>query len=76
MEVLISQLKVKIWVNGKEGGTVEGVGAQFGALFPSQVEKAVKWPVVVSKPLNACNKSSSQVCFAFDFVYLKHFLYN
>ncbi|KAL6188941.1 hypothetical protein ACLB2K_040331 [Fragaria x ananassa] len=54
-------LKVKIWVNGKEGGTVEGVGAQFGALFPSQVEKAVKWPVVVSKPLNACNKSSSQL---------------
>ncbi|XP_004296701.1 PREDICTED: signal peptide peptidase-like 3 [Fragaria vesca subsp. vesca] len=54
-------LKVKIWVNGKEGETVEGVGAQFGALFPSQVEKAVKWPVVVTKPLTSCNKSSSQL---------------
>ncbi|KAM5569919.1 hypothetical protein ABKV19_017103 [Rosa sericea] len=54
-------VKVKRWVNGNEGKTVEGVGAKFGALLPSKLEKAVKFPVVLSKPFNGCSKSSSQL---------------
>ncbi|PRQ38041.1 putative mannosyl-oligosaccharide 1,2-alpha-mannosidase [Rosa chinensis] len=54
-------VKVKRWVNGDQGKTVEGVGAKFGALLPSKLEKAVKFPVVLSKPFNGCSKSSSQL---------------
>ena len=50
-----------MWINGEEGETVEGVGAKFGAKLPSEAEKAVRWPVVISNPFNGCNKSSSQV---------------
>ncbi|KAK9932746.1 hypothetical protein M0R45_019970 [Rubus argutus] len=54
-------VKVKNWVNGDEGKTAEGVGAKFGALLPSEVEKAIRLPVVVSNPYNGCSKSSSQL---------------
>lgn len=53
--------KVKNWVNGHEGETIEGAGAKFGALLPSKEEKAVKLPVVISNPLNGCSASSSKL---------------
>ncbi|XP_050374604.1 signal peptide peptidase-like 5 [Argentina anserina] len=54
-------LKVERWLNGEEGKTIEGVGAKFGALFPAEAEEALKLPVVVSNPLNGCNKSLSKL---------------
>ncbi|XP_050143025.1 signal peptide peptidase-like 5 isoform X1 [Malus sylvestris] len=53
--------KVKNWVNGHEGETIEGAGAKFGALLPSKEEKAVKLPVVIPNPLNGCSASSSKL---------------
>ncbi|KAM2658036.1 hypothetical protein EV1_013345 [Malus domestica] len=53
--------KVKNWVNGRKGETIQGAGAKFGALLPSKEEKAVRLPVVISNPLNGCSVSSSKV---------------
>ncbi|TQD89338.1 hypothetical protein C1H46_025104 [Malus baccata] len=53
--------KVKNWVNGRKGETIQGAGAKFGALLPSKEEKAVRLPVVISNPLNGCSVSSSKL---------------
>ncbi|CAN0858113.1 Signal peptide peptidase-like 2 [Linum grandiflorum] len=53
-------VKVQNWVNGVEGETYSGVTARFGALLPSEIDKSVKLPAVVSNPLTCCSNPSSK----------------
>ncbi|KAG6725979.1 hypothetical protein I3842_02G058000 [Carya illinoinensis] len=54
-------VKVKSWVGGAEGKTLVGMNAEFGALLPSQAEKAIRLPAVFANPSNCCSSSSSKL---------------
>ncbi|XP_048131929.1 signal peptide peptidase-like 2 [Rhodamnia argentea] len=54
-------VKVKSWVNGGQGKTLGGLSARFGALLPSDAEKGVKLPLVLSNPANCCSNSSTEL---------------
>ncbi|KAK3416873.1 hypothetical protein EUGRSUZ_H02617 [Eucalyptus grandis] len=54
-------VKVKSWVNGSKGKTLNGLSARFGALLPSDAEKGVKLSLVLSNPANCCSNSSTEL---------------
>ncbi|KAI4302716.1 hypothetical protein MLD38_038433 [Melastoma candidum] len=54
-------VKVKIWVNGKEKETLGGLTARFGGLLPSDLEEAVKLPVVLTNPENCCSNITTKL---------------
>nr|DAD24076.1 TPA_asm: hypothetical protein HUJ06_025539 [Nelumbo nucifera] len=54
-------VKVKNWVDGVEGESIDGLTARFGATLPSEESKALKLPVVLMNPLNCCTNSSSKL---------------
>ncbi|CAA7026484.1 unnamed protein product [Microthlaspi erraticum] len=54
-------VKVKNWVDGENGEAFNGMTAQFGAILPSDLDKAVKLPVVLTTPLNSCTNLTSKL---------------
>lgn len=54
-------MKVKHWVAGAEGENLDGLNAKFGALLPSNAEKALRLPAILANPANCCSNSSSKV---------------
>ncbi|KAF8016597.1 hypothetical protein BT93_H1961 [Corymbia citriodora subsp. variegata] len=54
-------VKVKSWVNGSKGKTLGGLSARFGVLLPSDAEKGVKLPLVLSNPANCCSNSTAEI---------------
>uniref|UniRef100_A0A2N9I5A4 PA domain-containing protein n=1 Tax=Fagus sylvatica TaxID=28930 RepID=A0A2N9I5A4_FAGSY len=54
-------VRVKNWVGDAEGKNLAGLSARFGALLPSQAEKAPRLPAVFAHPLNCCSSSSSKL---------------
>lgn len=59
--IFIFQVKVKNWADGVERDTFVGVNARFGSLLPIRYNSTLKWPVVLTNPLNGCSKSTTQV---------------
>ncbi|CAH2038812.1 unnamed protein product [Thlaspi arvense] len=57
----LQMVKVENWVDGENGETLTGMTAQFGALLPSDKDKAVKLPVVLTTPLNSCSNLTSKL---------------
>ncbi|KAG2726198.1 hypothetical protein I3843_01G098500 [Carya illinoinensis] len=53
-------VKVKHWVAGAEGENLDGLNAKFGALLPSNAEKALRLPAILANPANCCSNSSSK----------------
>ncbi|KAF2616451.1 hypothetical protein F2Q68_00038371 [Brassica cretica] len=54
-------VKVENWVNGENGEDFSGMTAQFGAVLPSDKDKAVRLPVVLTTPLNSCSNLTSKL---------------
>ncbi|CAA7396171.1 unnamed protein product [Spirodela intermedia] len=54
-------VKVMNWVNGVESPIVVGLSARFGAVLPSDVAEALRFPAVLANPINCCTNSSSQL---------------
>ncbi|VVA90125.1 unnamed protein product [Arabis nemorensis] len=54
-------VKVENWVDGENGEAFTGMTAQFGAILPSDKDKAVKLPVVLTTPLNSCSNLTSKL---------------
>ncbi|XP_015887060.2 signal peptide peptidase-like 5 [Ziziphus jujuba] len=54
-------VKVKNWADGVERDTFVGVNARFGSLLPIRYNSTLKWPVVLTNPLNGCSKSTTQL---------------
>ncbi|XP_019094317.1 PREDICTED: signal peptide peptidase-like 5 [Camelina sativa] len=54
-------VKVENWVNGESGETFTAMTAQFGALLPSDKDKAVKLPVALTTPLTSCSNLTSKL---------------
>ncbi|XP_071705924.1 signal peptide peptidase-like 3 [Rutidosis leptorrhynchoides] len=54
-------VKIKTWVDGIEGETLEGLSATFSAKISQTANDLVKQSVVVPKPSNCCSNVSSQV---------------
>ncbi|GMY32220.1 signal peptide peptidase-like 5 [Fagus crenata] len=54
-------VRVKNWAGDAEGKNLAGLSARFGALLPSQAEKAPRLPAVFANPLNCCSSSSSKL---------------
>lgn len=59
--IQIFQVKIKIWVNGVEGQTLEGQSATFSAKIPETANGLAKQSVVLTNPLNCCSNLSSEV---------------
>ncbi|KAF3780330.1 Signal peptide peptidase-like 2 [Nymphaea thermarum] len=54
-------VKVKYWVDGKEGTSTEGVNAQFGSPLPSRESDAMKMKVALANPFTCCGNMSSKL---------------
>ncbi|KAI3797897.1 hypothetical protein L1987_33161 [Smallanthus sonchifolius] len=54
-------VKIKIWVNGVEGQTLEGQSATFSAKISKTDNGLAKQPVVLTNPLNCCSNLSSEL---------------
>ncbi|XP_058774577.1 signal peptide peptidase-like 5 [Vicia villosa] len=57
----IQLIKVKNWIDGKEGEMVNGMTAKFGSLLPEDAAKSVRAPLVSSVPADCCSLSTSKV---------------
>ncbi|XP_024971781.1 signal peptide peptidase-like 3 isoform X1 [Cynara cardunculus var. scolymus] len=53
-------VKIKIWVNGVEGQTLEGQSATFSAKIPKTADEQAKQSAVLPNPSNCCSSLSSQ----------------
>ncbi|KAK1411534.1 hypothetical protein QVD17_38084 [Tagetes erecta] len=54
-------VKIKIWVDGVEGQTLEGQSATFSAKIPNTANGLAKQTVVLPNPLNCCSNLSSEL---------------
>ncbi|KAI4334796.1 hypothetical protein L6164_013505 [Bauhinia variegata] len=54
-------VKVKNWVDGKEGKMYGGMSARFGSMLPEKLEEGVKSPAVLSNPIDCCSSSTSKL---------------
>ncbi|KAD7477672.1 hypothetical protein R6Q59_007417 [Mikania micrantha] len=54
-------VKIKIWVDGIEGQTLEGQSATFSAKIPKTANGLAKQSAVFANPLNCCSNLSSEL---------------
>ncbi|KAL5066620.1 hypothetical protein RYX36_017507 [Vicia faba] len=54
-------IKVKNWIDGKEGEMVNGMTARFGSPVPEDAAQSVRTPLVSSVPADCCSPSTSKV---------------
>jgi len=55
------QVKVKNWVDGKEGDMLNAMTAKFGSILPKLADQSLKYPLVSSIPADCCSPSTSKV---------------
>ncbi|KAK9062683.1 hypothetical protein SSX86_019872 [Deinandra increscens subsp. villosa] len=53
-------VKIKIWIDGVEGQTLEGQSATFSAKIPNAANELSRQSVVLTNPLNCCSNLSSE----------------
>ncbi|GLT85088.1 hypothetical protein SLE2022_032900 [Rubroshorea leprosula] len=54
-------VKVKNWIDGVEDKDIVGLTARFGAIPPAHADKSLRFPAVLSNPLNCCSNSSAKL---------------
>ncbi|CAK8574439.1 unnamed protein product [Lathyrus sativus] len=54
-------IKVKNWIDGKEGEMVNGMTARFGSLLPEDAAQSIRTPLVSSVPADCCSLSTAKV---------------
>lgn len=52
-------VKVKNWIDGKEGDMYSGMSARFGAILPVEAKESVRSPAAVPNPADCCSNSTS-----------------
>jgi hypothetical protein len=55
------QVKVKNWVDGKEGDMLNAMTARFGSVLPEDADQSIKSPLVSSIPADCCSLSTAKV---------------
>lgn len=63
------QVKVKNWVDGKEGDMLNAMTAKFGSILPKLADQSLKSPLISSIPADCCSPSTSKVHFSSSFSY-------
>ncbi|XP_061364171.1 signal peptide peptidase-like 2 isoform X2 [Gastrolobium bilobum] len=54
-------VKVKNWVDGKEGDMFNGMTAKFGSFLPENEDQSVRTPAVFPNPIDCCSASTSKL---------------
>ncbi|CAJ2631189.1 unnamed protein product [Trifolium pratense] len=54
-------VKVKNWVDGKEGDMLNAMTARFGSVIPKDADQSIKTPLVSSIPEDCCSLSTSKL---------------
>ncbi|KAK2459210.1 signal peptide peptidase [Trifolium repens] len=54
-------VKVKNWVDGKEGDMLNAMTARFGSVLPEDVDQSIKSPLVSSIPADCCSLSTAKL---------------
>ena len=57
----IQLVKVKNWIDGKEGDMLNGMTARFGSFLPEDADQSLKAPLVSSIPADCCSPSTSKL---------------
>lgn len=58
---MLQQVKVKNWVDGKEGDMLNGMTATFGSFLPEDADQTHKAPLLYAIPNDCCSLSTSKV---------------
>ncbi|XP_024629122.1 signal peptide peptidase-like 5 isoform X2 [Medicago truncatula] len=54
-------VKVKNWVDGKEGDMLNAMTAKFGSILPKLADQSLKSPLISSIPADCCSPSTSKL---------------
>ena len=61
------QVKVKNWVDGKEGDVYGGMSARFGSILPEKADQSPRSPAISSNPTDCCSTSTPKVFISISF---------
>jgi hypothetical protein len=61
-KLILCQVKVQSWVNGKEDDEFVGVGARFGPKIVSKEKHANRTKLTLADPIECCSPPKQKVC--------------